>query len=232
MNISPIIFARMSSSRLPGKALIEVHGRPLLSYTIARARNIHHAGSVILATSLDKSDDVLEKYAENEGLQIFRGGLQNVAQRALECAEHFNLDGFIRICGDRPFFDVGIVNSLLDMFISTGPDLVTNVQKKTYPAGMTVEIITTDAMRRACAEMAGDEDKEHVTRYFYQHPEKFKIHNVISPTPEDADLSFVVDTRHDLDTANWLVNELGVDVDVAPMQKMVSLLKQRLLHHA
>ena len=101
--IGLIIFSRLNSSRLPGKALLEISGRPLLGHVIDRAKKISKQYPLVIATSNTSSDDAIEKFAVSEKIKIFRGSLNNVLLRAIKCCEKFNFNGFARICGDRPF---------------------------------------------------------------------------------------------------------------------------------
>lgn len=226
LKISPIIFARMSSSRLPGKSLLDLSGKPLLSYVVERARRIKNIGPIILATSDLSSDDALEDFAKLKNIEVFRGDLNNVAKRALDCALAYGLDGFVRICGDRPFFDSSLIDVLLQKFIDDDLDLATNVKEKTFPAGMTVEIISTDSLKYVCSVITDKADKEHLTPYYYNNIEKFKIHNMIWENPEDAKYSFVVDTKSDFDKAVWMASELKNEVHAAPITQLIKLAKR------
>lgn len=202
---------------------MDLHGKPLLSHVIERANRISNSGPVIIATSCLKSDNVLEEFASMEGVEIFRGDLEDVAGRALDCAISYGLTGFVRICGDRPFFDPVIVNQLLEIFIQDDLDLATNVAKKTFPAGMTAEIISTRSLIQVCESTQDRADREHLTRYYYNNPEKFNIYNLEWKRPEEARHSFVVDTKEDMEKCRWMATELGGAVHTAPIKKLIEL---------
>lgn len=202
---------------------MDLHGKPLLSHVIERAKRIADCGPVIIATSRLKSDDILEEFASMEGVEIFRGDLEDVAGRALDCAILHGLKGFVRICGDRPFFDPEIVNQLLEIFIQDDLDLATNVAKKTFPAGMTAEIISTGSLMQVCASTQERADREHVTRYYYNNPDKFNIYNLEWERPEDARHSFVVDTQEDMEKSRWMASQLGETVHTASINRLIEL---------
>jgi spore coat polysaccharide biosynthesis protein SpsF len=209
MTTGLVIFARMSSGRLPGKSLADIHGRPLLGHVIDRSRGVGGDLPIVIATSTEGSDDAIAAYASREHVECFRGDLNDVAQRALICAQTYKFSRFARICGDRPFFDPGIVTALIARHIGEGLDIASNTVEKTFPAGAAAEIVSTDALRGALEATNNAEDREHVTRYFYNHPEDFKIANLRSDRPEDANISLAVDTAEDLERANWIASRFS-----------------------
>ena len=110
-----IIFSRMNSTRLPGKAMIQINGVSLLERVIDRSKLISKIDHLCIATSVNKEDDIIASFGKSKGIDVFRGSLMDVAGRAIDTAEHFKYDHFIRICGDRPFLDYNIY----DIMIST-----------------------------------------------------------------------------------------------------------------
>lgn len=208
MTTGLVIFARMGSSRLPGKSLMDIGGRSLLGRVLDRTRRIRCQGTIVIATSDQAEDEPIARFAEVEGVALFHGDLHNVAGRALACARRYRLARFARICGDRPFFDPGIVDRLLDMQAAGRLDLSTNAGEHTFPAGATGEVVSTPALERVLAATRDPEDLEHVTRYFYRCPAAFRIANLASRTPEDAEISLAVDTELDLERARWIVARL------------------------
>ena len=105
----------MTSQRLPGKALLDIYGRCLLGRVIDRSKYIEGVDKLIIATSTDVEDDSIVKFAETEGIDVFRGSLDDVVGRALAACECFKLTQFARICGDRPFFDPELVSNLIQI---------------------------------------------------------------------------------------------------------------------
>jgi len=204
-----IIFARMSSSRLPGKSLMDIAGRSLLGHVLDRSKLIGDECEVIIATSDQSSDDPIARFAKQEGVGLFRGELDDVAGRGLACAQQFGLDCFARVCGDRPFFDPEIVVQLFAMLDENDADLATNVAEKSYPPGATAEVMLTAALQTALEVTDASLDREHVTRYFYNHPEDFRIVNLRAPAGLDKEVSLVVDIEEDLERARYIATHLG-----------------------
>ena len=213
--IGAIIFSRFDSSRFPGKALVDIGGRSLLGRVIDRARLAQLDGPVIVATSDRPIDDPICLFAEDEDVEVFRGSLNDVAARALACARSFHLDAFARICGDRPFHCPKLLGHLADLFKKNRLDLATNVLTQTYPSGLTVEIVSTEALQRVITLSQDPLDREHVTRYFYRHAENFRINNVKWDFPEDAAIHLALDDPEDLEFAHKMIAALPENPEIA-----------------
>ncbi len=209
MSTGAIIFSRMDSNRLPGKAMIDISGRSLLGRVIDRAKKIKGAERIIVATSSRSVDDPISSFAESEGIDVYRGNVNDVAGRALDACKAFNLEKFARICGDRPFFDPELVTRLLKMHDKMDLDIVTTMFPRTYPPGLTTEIISTSALEFAISKIKKPEDMEHITNYFYRKPHNFNIHNVGIPNNSNYDnVHLVVDDENDLLRARWIASKI------------------------
>ena len=214
MSDAIIVFARLDSSRLPGKALTSIAGRFLLDRVIDRCRATPGSPKVIVATSDRATDDPIANHVAARGELLFRGATEDVAGRALACAKAHGLDRFARISGDSPFIDPNLIARCLARSRDGAAELVTNVFPRTYPIGVSVEVITTAAMRRIVAETVDPEDREHVTRYAYRRAEHFILDNVSAPDDRYAGVSLSVDTQADLAKARWIIETHGDDIDL------------------
>lgn len=223
MSTGLVIFARFGSSRLPGKALLPIGNRALLGLMLDRTRRVVGGYPIVIATSDRSEDDPIADFAAAEGVEVFRGSLDDVAKRALDCADAFGFDRFARICGDRPFLDPEMVGHLVDIHFRDDLDLATNILKRTYPMGMASEILSTESLRRVLKETSDPYDREHVTSYFYTHTDRFRIFNQESSSPYDTSISLAVDTRRDLDRAEWIASRLGDEVVTADANKVIAL---------
>lgn len=193
-----VVQARMSSRRVPGKVLRHVRGSPLLQYVLERLARVERGGMIIVATSLAPEDNAVASFCEQARVPCYRGPLDDVAARFLGLAEVYGLDALVRVSGDSPLIDQHVVDAVIAVFASISPDLATNVFPRTFPRGQSVEVIAVAALRRAHGETADAHDLEHVTPFFYRHPERFAIRNV----PADRDYgqrSLAVDTAADLE---------------------------------
>ena len=202
MKNAAIIFSRMSSTRLPGKALMNLDGRCLLGRVFDRARLIDRVDHLILATSEDRSDDELASFAESEKVSVYRGNLTNVAERAVMACNEYKVSIFARICGDRPFFDPAVISQMFEFFERENVDLLTTNFPRIYPPGLTAEVINCKSLRRALVHSSNKEDQEHITTVFYRSPEIYRIVNMGSPLAVNfSDVNLTVDTEVDLKRA-------------------------------
>jgi spore coat polysaccharide biosynthesis protein SpsF len=209
LSAGAIIFSRMDSSRLPGKALIDISGRPLLGRVIDRAKYIKNIDYIIVATSSRSIDNPIAIFSKSEGVDVYRGNVDDVTGRAFDACKAFKLTKFARICGDRPFFDPELVTRLIMMHEDLNMDIVTTMFPRTFPPGLTTEIISTDALGFALSKINDSVDREHITNYFYKNPQKFKIHNVDIPNNLNYDnVHLVVDNEDDLLRARWIGSKI------------------------
>ena len=220
-----VVFARTGSQRLLSKAFADIAGRPLLGHVVDRAQRVPGNLPVVVATSNWAADDAIEKWCEKEGVEVFRGDLDDVAGRAIACCAAYGFDRFARVCGDRPFHDPDVIALLFDRMEQEALDLATNMAPKTFPAGLTAEVVLVAALSRALASGADTEDREHLTRYFYRAPAGFRIGNVVADPPVCTKVSLVVDTERDLERIRWIADRLLVPA-TAPRDEIVALASQ------
>ena len=174
-----IIQARLNSKRFKGKVLRLIYGKPLLWYVLKSVKKSKYVRKIIVATSVKKSDDPLAKFLKKNEIKFYRGSLHNVAERLLKAAKNQNVKQFMRISGDSPFVDYRIIDKLIKInrTLSVKYDLITNVFPRSFPSGMSVEIIKTNLLEKMLNKFSKS-DKEHVTTYFYRNHKKFKIKNL------------------------------------------------------
>ena len=216
------MFARMDSARLPGKALGDLCGRPVLGRVLDRVRRAQGCKRVIVATSERAADDAIADFAAAENVECFRGHHADVARRALDCCAALGLDSFVRISGDSPFMPPELIDRALQTRRETDADLATNVFPRSYPAGASVEAIKADALRRAHRNMSASE-REHVTEAFYKAPLAWRIVNFAAPAPPCADVRLTVDTPAELEIARALTARLMPNPERAALDDVVAL---------
>ena len=207
MHTGIVVQARMSSSRLPGKVLRDLCGHPLLEWLLEGLAQSAGAQGIVVATSSAPSDDPVEEFCTGKGTPCYRGPLENVAARMLGAAKEYGMDNLVRVCGDSPFLDPALVDQAIVLFRQGGADLVTNVARRTYPKGQSVEVVSREALARAVDAMTSPEEREHVTKYCYAHPEQFCIRSMESGGHFGAE-NFCVDTVEDLQSMTLLANRL------------------------
>lgn len=180
MIINAIIQARMSSTRLPGKTMRSVAGRPLIQFLLERLAHCDGLDGLLIATSDDPSDERIAEYCAQNGLPCYRGPRDDVAGRFRQATDAYPCDAFVRLCADSPLLDPRLIDRAVKVFRRRRFDVVTNVQTRTFPRGQSVEVVRCDAFRIACDRMNEPADREHVTRYFYRRPDEFRIRNIDS----------------------------------------------------
>jgi spore coat polysaccharide biosynthesis protein SpsF len=209
VRVGAIVQARLSSSRLPGKVLTEVGGRTLLGHVVARLDAVPGLDGVVVATSADSRDDAIEEWGQANDVPVFRGDLDDVRGRVIACAAEHGFDAVARVNSDSPWIDPELIGRAVGAIRTGGPDLATNVQERSYPYGVSAEVVTVDALRRSSEIGTDPQDAEHVTRTLYEHPEFFSIVNLRSVVPYDTSARLTVDTPADLDLFERLVERLG-----------------------
>ena len=181
MRIPIVIQARMSSSRVPGKTLRMVAGKPLLGYMLESLRRCRSNQEIVVATSEDPSDDPIRDYCASIGVCCLRGPLDDVAARYGAVLDAMPADAFVRLNGDSPLIDYRLVDRAVHLFACELPDLVTNVHPRSFPRGESVEVISARTFNAALPEITEPADREHVTPYFYRRADDYRIVNFTAP---------------------------------------------------
>jgi len=205
LKIAAIIQARMGSVRLPGKTMQLVYGKPLITYLIERLRHCNNLVKTILATSIDPGDDIIEDYCEKNDLICCRGDINNVAGRFYKILEKNDFDGFVRINGDSPFLDQNLVEKGINLFDKDKLDIITNVFPRTFPQGESVEVVSSNFFLQMYSMMKKEEELEHVTKYFYDNSEKFRIFNFKSDK-DYGKIKLSIDTEQDMENCKKIIS--------------------------
>ncbi len=223
-----IVQARHSSTRLPGKVLMEVNGKPLLEHLVARLRRTKSIDEIVIATTVNPDCRPITELAEKCGVTWFAGSEEDVLERYLGAARKVNADNIIRITSDCPLIDPATIDRVVDCYLSGNADYVSNTIERTYPRGLDTEVFSRDALERAERMAAEGPYREHVTLYMYRHPEHFTLLNVNAKPPLDRpDLRLTVDTPEDFRLIREIYTLLyrpGVIID---MRDVIRLLDER-----
>ena len=179
-NIGAIIFSRFDSRRLFGKALTKINGVEVLGRVIERTKHIPGLSQIIVATSNREVDDPIVEYAHRWGVKTYRGSVSNVAQRASETCVEFGFEAFLRVCGDRPFFDPNIASEAISLYNSSCFDMVTSTGETSLPEGLTCEVVNAKSLKNHMRDFT-EYDIEHVTAFFYNNRKSLNIGYVQFP---------------------------------------------------
>jgi spore coat polysaccharide biosynthesis protein SpsF len=208
-----LVLARMDSHRLPGKALLDIAGQPMLARVIARLRPASKLGPIVIATSDRAIDNPIAELAASLDVAVFRGDCDDVLGRCLACAAEHELDHILRISGDSPFIASDLVETLWHRYRQGTAEIVTNVHPRSYPAGMSVEVISTAVLAKIAAETRDASDREHVTVHVYRHPECYRIDGLMRTAGDASALRLTVDTAEELAAMRTLAERTTADAD-------------------
>ncbi len=208
MKTTAIIQARLGSSRLPGKVLMQVEGRPLLSYMLERGRAATTINKAVVATTLSPKDDPIVRFCESEGIPVFRGDEEDVLDRYYRCALEEKPDTVVRLTSDCPLIDPRVIDEVVGRHRRGGLDYTANTTPPvgTYPDGMDVEVFTFAALERAWREAKLPSEREHVT-FFLWKTGLFKTLRV-DREPSLSTFRLTVDYPEDLKLVSSVLAEL------------------------
>ncbi len=197
--------ARMGSTRLPGKGLVDLAGKPLVERVLERAARSTLADEVVLATTDLPADDELAACVDALGFRVVRGSSEDVLARYARAAEESDADVIVRITCDCPFVEPWLIDRAVTAVADDGFDYATNTLVRTYPIGLDVEALTRPALGQADAEAHEPHEREHVTPFIYQHPTRFRLSNLTAPGwATYPEWRLTVDTAEDLELARML----------------------------
>lgn len=212
MKISATIQARTASSRLPNKVLKKILDKPILQIQIERIKQSKLIDEIIIATTEKPADDPIEALAKKLGVHCFRGSEDDVLGRMVGALKTFNVELHVEFTGDNPFADPQIIDEVIDFYLKNNDkyDYVSNCMKTTYPPGMGVSVypakILYDAEKYVPKE---NKLREHVTIHIFQHPDRYRTHNIEAPPEHNyPDLFLEVDTKEDFEVMSEIYKSL------------------------
>ncbi|MCD4672600.1 MAG: glycosyltransferase family protein [Anaerolineaceae bacterium] len=206
-----IIQARMGSSRLPGKVLQEINGRPMLDWVVTRAGRAETVDEVAVATTTDTSDDPIETFCTTHDVPVFRGSVFDVLDRYYQAARAFDADAIVRLTADCPLLDPQVIDLTVRRFVETGADFAANRLpppfRRTFPIGLDTEVCSFAALEQAWKEAKQTYQREHVMPYLYDQEGRFKV-VVVDHTQDFGAQRWTVDTPEDLEFVRQVVARL------------------------
>jgi len=206
--IGCIVQARLDSSRLPGKVLLEIENKKsVLFFVIEQLKKCSLLDEIVVATSDKPKDDDISKFCEKNEIKCFRGNDKNVLDRYYQCAKKFNFSEIVRIPADKPLIDPEIVDMVIKEFVTNTYDYITNFLPLTYPSGTEVEIFSINSLNITWKNAILPSEKEHVTSYIYKNKDKFKIYNIKNFT-DQSNFRWAVDYKEDLELVRKIVSKI------------------------
>lgn len=205
--ILAILQARVSSSRLPGKVLKPLVGQPMILRQIERIRRASLIGRLVLATSVDPSDDPLVELAGRHDIPIHRGSLDDVLARFMGAALLHRPDWVVRLTGDCPLADPQVIDQVIEETLAAGADYGSNTIHPTYPDGLDVEVVRYGVLEAVAEEPRTTAEREHVTLAIHRRPDRFKLHSV-TRMPDLSHLRWTVDNPEDFELVQRIYEAL------------------------
>jgi spore coat polysaccharide biosynthesis protein SpsF len=208
LKIVAIVQARMGSSRLPGKVLMDLGGETVLARVVRRARRSRLTHATVVATTEMSGDDAVVKECQRLGVSCFRGMGENVLHRYYHAALEHSARLIVRLTADNPLVDPDLIDETVMTILKSDADYANNRSPRIYPQGLDVEIFTFAALEKAQHEARRPYELEHVTPHFYEHPEIFQCVGV----KRSFDFShhrWTLDTSEDLELIREIYARLG-----------------------
>ena len=225
MRVAAVVQARMGSTRLPGKVLRPLGGRPVLSWVLRAARASDCVDEVVVATSSLAEDDAVADAARAAGAAVVRGDADDVLSRYLLALDEHPADAIVRLTADCPLLDPELLRAVVALWRATPAsfDYVATTLERTLPRGLDTELVTAEALRRAGREAEGFH-RAHVTSYVWSNPEIFRLGGLLV-RPSAADLRLTLDTPEDAALLDAVVASIG---DRPPAwRELVRLMRSR-----
>lgn len=226
MKIVAIVQARLGSTRLPGKVLMDVVGETVLERVVRRVERFTLVDDVIVATSTLHPDDAIAKECARIGVPVFRGSESDVLARFAGAAAETDADVCVRLTADCPLLDPGVSDKIISVFIEAdgAVDYASNKIPQSFPRGLDTEVFSRDALERAEREARERYERVHVTPYLYRHPEIFSLISVTSEV-DRADWRWTIDTAEDLEFVREIYSRLEGREDFS-WEEVVALIEE------
>ena len=225
MLIAVIIQARMASTRLPGKVLMDISGKPMLLRVIDRIKHSKLNQKIIIATSINREDDAIYDLALTQNIDVYRGSQNDVLNRFYEAAKTYKVDLIVRVTADCPLIDPYVMDLVIQAYLDNNKTIVTNagidLDKRTYPRGLDVEVFSFDSLALANKEADQKHQREHVTPYLYQDI------NGVSIVSNNVNLSnhrWTVDTPEDMEFVQKLYTEFENSISMLDYNNVIEYL--------
>lgn len=222
--IIAIIQARMSSTRLPQKVMMEICGKPILWHVVHRLKPSKYIQDIIVATTIESEDNIIAEKCKEWGVNLYRGSLDDVLDRYYQAAKIFNAKTIVRITADCPLIDPEVVDLIIKKYLEEGCDHVGIEQS--YPDGLDVEAFSFDALERAWKEAKLASEREHVTPYIWKNKNIFKM-GVVKYKQDLSFMRWTVDDERDFRFVKTVYEAFNCTERVFLMQEILDLLKKR-----
>lgn len=226
MKVVAIIQARMTSTRLPGKVLKKVMDKTLLEYQLERVACSKQIDEIIVATTVNKSDDPIVELCNRLDVSTYRGSENDVLSRYYEAAVQSEADVVVRLTSDCPLIDPDIIDQVIEKYLTSDFDYVSNTQIRTYPRGMDTEVFSAKMLELAHLNGRKDYEREHVTPYMYLNKDINSVGQLID-RQDNNEYRLTVDTPEDLELITKIIKEIYPNDEAYCLNKILKLLEEK-----
>lgn len=208
--IVAILQARMQSSRLPGKVMMKILGKPMLALQLERIERCKNIDKLLVATSNQQADDPIAVLCETLGVACFRGSLHDVLDRYYRAAEHYAVKHVVRLTGDCPLSEPAVIDKTIDIHLAERRDYTSNFHPACFPDGLDIEVFRFEVLEAAWQRAKLPSHREHVTAYIYQNAGVFNLGSY-TQSPDMSNLRWTVDEAEDFEFVTHIYEALYPD---------------------
>lgn len=229
MKIIAIIQARMGSTRLPGKVLKKVKNKPLLEYQLERIQQSQLINEIVIATTQNEKDRKIIEFCNVRDIYVFQGSEDNVLERYFQAAKEYEADVIVRLTSDCPLIDPNLIDEVIRLYLESknSVEYASNTLVRSYPRGLDIEVFSFEALEQAYQQSTLESEKEHVTPFIYNRPERFKLVNLESL--EDYSYHrWTVDTEEDFELIKKIIEVTYPHTKDVKWKDIIKIMKQNL----
>jgi spore coat polysaccharide biosynthesis protein SpsF len=221
------IEARMGSSRLPSKVLLPALGEPMLMHLVRRLRAVPSIDAIVIATTINSSDDSIARFAKGAGVLCFRGSEDDVLARVIGAGELAHAEILVEITGDCPIIDPDLVEQTIRMFFNHSAQYASNSVVRSYPDGMDTQVMSFEGLKSSALMTNDPLDHEHVSRFMWKHPEIYScVHLIAPPSLHWPGLGLTLDEESDYQLLMKIIESLAPNNPIFSCLDVVQLLRQ------
>lgn len=226
LHTAAVIQARMGATRLPGKVMLDILGKPVLWHVVDRVSKALLIDGLVVATTTKPEDDILEKFCRKNNISIFRGSEEDVLDRYYHCAKKYNMENIVRITADCPLHDPQVIDLVIEIYENGNYDYISNIDPPSYPDGIDVEVFSFSALENAWNNAKMSSEREHVTAYIRKNINLFRAGNVLNKI-DFSGLRWTLDQEEDFKFIQTVYKELdGLNNGLFYMNDILELINR------
>ena len=225
--VTCIIQARISSTRLPGKILLPGYNKSLLMHMIERLKKSKLIKEIIIATTINKIDDLIVDLCKKNKIKYFRGNPTNLLDRYYKCAKKYKVENILRVTSDCPLMDSDLVDKVIKKYFLLKSDYMSNVHPPTFPDGFDIEVFNFKALKKTFSKAKKNYEKEHVTPYMWDNNKNFKVDNYLNKGENSYNkFRLTMDYKEDYYLISKIFNSLYPKDKYFKLSKILNFLKR------